>query len=108
MGPDLHGDPRAALEETDRRYVDAGDWTRALEALAGALRNPRVTPALPRPLRQGDLVIACEAFGVGRRVYGNKVDVVDPTHERGFRTCLVERVRGLDWAAGKEGARSSA
>ena len=77
---------QAALEETDRLYVDAGDWMRALQALAGALRKPMATPELRRRLQQGDLVIAGEVFGVARKVYGNKVDVVDPTHERGFRT----------------------
>lgn len=89
---------QAAIEETDRRYVDAGDWMRALQAVAHALREPRGTAELQRPLQQGDLVIAGEACGVARKVYGNKVDVVDPTHERGFRTFLVDRVRSIDWA----------
>jgi len=34
-------------------------------------------------------VIAGEACGVAWSVYGNKGDIVDPTHERGFRAFTV-------------------
>jgi len=79
----------------------------ALQALAGALRKPIATPELRRKLQQGDLVIAGEAFGVARKVYGNKIDVVDPTHARGFRTFLEDRVRGADWSPHPESAGAS-
>lgn len=95
-----------ALQETDRRYVDADRWMRALQAFACALREPQAMAELQRPLQQGDLVVAGEACRVARKVYGNKIDVVDPTHERGFRTFLVDRVRGLDWARLPESVRA--